>query len=162
MAGREEEITALEKTDLECVWHPFTQMQIYRREKPVIIEKGKGSCLYDIEGNAYLDGISSLWTNVHGHGKAELDEALKAQSDLIAHSTMLGITNVPAVRFAQKLLDVTPPGLTKVFYSDSGSTAVEIALKMAFQYHRQAAKGIRTKNNFLSFVRIPFAAWRWY
>lgn len=152
MASREEEIMVLEEADLECVWHPFTQMQVYRREKPVIIERGKGSYLYDIEGNAYLDGISSLWTNVHGHGKAELDEALKAQTDLIAHSTLLGTANVPAVRFARKLLNVVPPGLTKVFYSDSGSTAVEIALKMAFQYHRQSPKGNPRKTKFLSFV----------
>ena len=152
MVDTKEEIRELEQADLACVWHPFTQMQIYRREKPVIIEKGKGSYLYDVEGNAYLDGISSLWTNVHGHGKAELDEALKAQIDLVAHSTLLGITNVPAVRFAQKLLNVVPRGLTRVFYSDSGSTAVEIALKMAFQYHRQSAQGNPRKTKFLSFV----------
>ena len=77
MDTREKEIEELEQADLNCLWHPFTQMQVYRREKPVIIEKGKGSYLYDIEGNVYLDGISSLWTNVHGHGKAELDAALK-------------------------------------------------------------------------------------
>jgi len=152
MEIREEEIRDLEKADLECIWHPFTQMQLYRREKPVIIEKGRGCRLYDIEGNAYLDGVSSLWTNVHGHAKAELDEALKAQTDLIAHSTLLGISSVPAIRFARKLLDVVPSGLTKVFYSDSGSTSVEIALKMAFQYHRQSPKGNPKKTKFLSFV----------
>ncbi|MBN1547996.1 MAG: adenosylmethionine--8-amino-7-oxononanoate transaminase [Syntrophaceae bacterium] len=151
MDTREKDIRELEQADLNYIWHPFTQMQLYRREKPVIIERGKGSYLYDIEGNAYLDGISSLWANVHGHGKAELDAALKAQTDLIAHSTLLGLTNVPAVRFAQKLLEVVPPGLTKVFYSDSGSTAVEIGLKMAFQYHRQSPKGNPRKNKFLSF-----------
>jgi len=152
MEIREEEIRDLEKADLECIWHPFTQMQLYRREKPVIIEKGRGCRLYDIEGNAYLDGVSSLWTNVHGHAKAELDEALRAQTDLIAHSTLLGISSVPAIRFARKLLDVVPSGLTKVFYSDSGSTSVEIALKMAFQYHRQSPKGNPKKTKFLSFV----------
>jgi len=152
MDNREEQIRELEKADLDCIWHPFTQMRLYRQEKPVIIEKGRGCRLYDIEGNAYLDGVSSLWTNVHGHGKAELDEALKAQADLIAHSTLLGISNVPAIRFARKLLEVVPAGLTKVFYSDSGSTSVEIALKMAFQYHRQSPKGNPKKTKFLSFV----------
>jgi len=152
MEIREEEIRELEKADLECIWHPFTQMELYRREKPVIIEKGRGCRLYDMEGNAYLDGVSSLWTNVHGHARTELDEALKAQTDLIAHSTLLGISSVPAVRFARKLLDVVPSGLTKVFYSDSGSTSVEIALKMAFQYHRQSPKGNPKKTKFLTFV----------
>ncbi|MDR2861564.1 MAG: adenosylmethionine--8-amino-7-oxononanoate transaminase [Syntrophobacterales bacterium] len=147
-----EEIEKLQQADLDCVWHPFTQMKLYGEETTVIIERGKGSWLYDIEGNAYLDGISSLWTNMHGHGKEVLDKALKAQTGLIAHSTLLGISNVPAVRFAQKLLEVAPPGLAKVFYSDSGSTAVEIALKMAFQYHRQSAQGNPRKRKFLTFV----------
>jgi adenosylmethionine-8-amino-7-oxononanoate aminotransferase len=96
--------------------------------------------------------VSSLWTNVHGHGKAALDEALKDQVDRIAHSTLLGISNVPAIRFARELINIVPPGLTKVFYSDSGSTAVEIALKMAFQYHRQSPQGNPKKRKFLSFV----------
>lgn len=152
MGTREKEIRGLEEADLNCLWHPFTQMQVYRREKPVIIEKGKGSYLYDMEGNAYLDGVSSLWTNVHGHGKAALDEALKEQTDRIAHSTLLGISNVPAIRFARELINIVPSGLTKVFYSDSGSTAVEIALKMAFQYHRQSPQGNPKKKKFLSFV----------
>jgi adenosylmethionine-8-amino-7-oxononanoate aminotransferase len=152
METREEQIRELEEADLNCLWHPFTQMQVYRREKPVIIEKGRGSYLYDMEGNAYLDGVSSLWTNVHGHGKAALDEALKDQTDRIAHSTLLGISNVPAIRFARELIKIVPRGLTKVFYSDSGSTSVEIALKMAFQYHRQSPQGSPKKNKFLSFV----------
>ena len=147
-----EEIKKLQQADKDCIWHPFTQMKLYSEETPVIIEWGKGSWLYDIEGNAYLDGISSLWTNMHGHGKDALDEALKTQTDLLAHSTLLGLSNVPAVRFAQKLLEIVPPGLTRVFYSDSGSTAAEIALKMAFQYHRQSPLGNPRKRKFLTFV----------
>ena len=147
-----EQSEKLQQADLDCVWHPFTQMKLYSEEIPIIIERGKGSWLYDIEGKAYLDGISSLWTNIHGHGKEALDEALKMQTDLLAHSTLLGISNVPAVRFAQKLLETAPSGLTKVFYSDSGSTAVEIALKMAFQYHRQSPYGNSRKRKFLTFV----------
>jgi len=146
------DIKKLQQADLDCIWHPFTQMKLYGKEIPVIIERGKGSWLYDIEGNAYLDGISSLWTNMHGHGKEALDEALKEQIDLIAHSTLLGLSNVPAIRFAQKLLEAVPLGLTRVFYSDSGSTAVEIALKMAFQYHRQSPQGNPRKRKFLTFV----------
>ncbi len=152
MNGKEERIRELEKADHACVWHPFTQMKGYCEEKPVIIEKGKGCLLYDIEGNAYLDGIASLWTNVHGHGKEALDAALKTQVDRIAHSTMLGLSNVPAIDFARDLIDVVPQGLSRVFYSDSGSTSVEIALKMAYQYHRQSPKGSPARKKFLTFV----------
>jgi adenosylmethionine---8-amino-7-oxononanoate aminotransferase len=132
------------------IWHPFTQMQDYSGEKPLIIEKGEGCTLIDIDGNEYLDGVSSLWTNVHGHRKEKLDTAIRDQLDCIAHSTMLGLSNVPAIRLAEKLIAVTPAALTRVFYSDSGSTAVEIALKMAFQYYRQC-NGRNEKTRFITF-----------
>jgi adenosylmethionine-8-amino-7-oxononanoate aminotransferase len=137
----------LELDDKQYIWHPFTQMQDYSLEAPLIIEKGEGCTLVDIHGNAYLDGVSSLWTNVHGHRKYRLDLALRQQLDRVAHSTLLGLSNVPAIQFAKKLVGIAPQGLTKVFYSDNGSTAVEIALKMAFQYHHQASgeNGGRTK-----------------
>ncbi|RLB09550.1 MAG: adenosylmethionine--8-amino-7-oxononanoate transaminase, partial [Deltaproteobacteria bacterium] len=128
----------LKEWDKKYIWHPFTQMQEYVREDVVIIEEGEGVILKDIDGNEYIDGVSSLWTNVHGHRKKELDEALKKQIDKIAHSTLLGISNVPAVKLAKRLVEITPYGLEKVFYSDSGATAVEIAIKMAFQYQKQA------------------------
>ena len=115
--------------DKRYLWHPFTQMQDWRAEAPVIIESGDGCYLVDIDGNRYIDGISSMWTNVHGHNHPELNTALKTQIDKIAHTTLLGYSNIPAIQLAQKLVELTPIGLNKVFYSDNGSTAVEVALK---------------------------------
>ncbi len=124
----------IKKLDQELIWHPFTQMKEYASEDPLIIERGEGSYLIDIDGKKYLDGVSSLWVTVHGHRKKELDEAIKNQIDKISHSTLLGLSNVPAVQLAEKLLAIAPKNLKKVFYSDSGSTSVEIAIKIAFQY----------------------------
>lgn len=142
----------LELDDRECIWPPFTQMQEHVKQDPIIIEEGTGCILKDIYGNEYIDGVSSLWTNVHGHRKQKLDLAVKNQLDKIAHSTMLGLSNVPAVRLARKLVDITPEGLSRVFYSDSGSTAVEIAIKIAFQYQQQAADGDSNRTKFISMV----------
>lgn len=141
---------ALESDDKKYIWHPFTQMRDYEKERPLIIEEGLGCTLRDIWGNEYLDGVSSLWTNVHGHRKEKIDRAVKAQLDKIAHSTLLGLSNVPAIECAKKLVEIAPQGLTKVFYSDNGSTAVEIALKMAFQYQQQSPKGEPAKTKFIS------------
>lgn len=127
----------LEYLDKRYVWHPFTQMQEWDNEKPLIIERGEGNYLIDIHGNRYLDGGSSLWVNIHGHRKKELDLAIRKQLDKVAHSTLLGLGNIPSIVLAEKLVKITPEGLTRVFYSDNGSTAVEIALKMAFQYCQQ-------------------------
>ena len=120
--------------DKRYLWHPFTQMQDWLAEEPVIIERGEGCYLIDIAGNRYIDGIASMWTNVHGHNHPELNTALKTQIDKIAHTTLLGYSNIPAIQLAQKLVELTPAGLNKVFYSDNGSTAVEVALKIAYQY----------------------------
>jgi len=139
----------LEVEDRKYLWHPFTQMRDYGQEKPLMIEKGEGCILIDVEGKRYIDGVSSLWTNVHGHRKEALDRALIDQAGKIAHSTLLGLSSIPAITLAKNLIKIVPQGLTKVFYSDSGSTAVEIALKMAFQYHRQAAEGDRNKKKFM-------------
>ena len=110
------------------------------------IERGDGVYLYDTEGNKYIDGVSSLWVTVHGHRKKELNQAIKKQLDKISHSTLLGLGNVPSIELAEKLVRIAPKGLSKVFYSDSGSTAVEIALKIAFQYWQNAKlKHQRTK-----------------
>jgi adenosylmethionine-8-amino-7-oxononanoate aminotransferase len=144
-----EQKEALERDDKKYIWHPFTQMKGYMEEKPLIIEEGEGCVLIDIDGNRYIDGVSSLWTNVHGHRKETLDHAVRQQLDKIAHSTLLGLSHIPAIRLAKKLIEIAPRGLTKVFYSDNGSTANEIALKMAFQYHRQAPEGNRNKNKFI-------------
>ena len=123
--------------DKKYVWHPFTQMREWERETPLIIERGEGNYLIDTNGRKYLDGVSSLWVNVHGHRKREIDNAIKAQIDKISHSTLLGLSNIPSIELAEELVKIVPKGLTKVFYSDNGSTAVEIALKMAFQYCQQ-------------------------
>lgn len=131
----------LQLWDKEYVWHPFTQMKQYRSEEPPIIEKGEGSYLYDTNGRKYLDGVSSLWVTVHGHCRREINEAIHEQLNKISHSTLLGLANVPSILLAKKLVDITPPGLNKVFYSDAGSTSVEIALKMAFQYWHQVDGG---------------------
>ena len=120
--------------DKDYLWHPFTQMRDWLAEELIIIERGEGVYLIDVDGNRYLDGIASMWTNVHGHNHPELNTALKTQLDKIAHSTLLGYSNIPAIQLAQKLVEITPTGLNKVFYSDNGSTAVEVALKMAYQY----------------------------
>lgn len=140
----------LEELDKRYIWHPFTQMKDWLEDTPLIIEKGKGSYLIDIYGRKYLDGVSSLWVTVHGHRKKELDAAVKKQIDKIAHSTLLGLSNVSAILLAEKLIKLAPKGLSKVFYSDSGSTAVEIALKMAFQYWQQKGTEYKNKTKFIS------------
>ncbi len=140
----------MEKLDKQYIWHPFTQMQDWEKEQPLIIESGKGCSLTDIHGNTYLDGISSLWVTVHGHRNKEIDAAVSAQLGKISHSTLLGLSNVPAIRLAEQLVGIAPKGLTKVFYSDSGSTSVEIALKIAFQYWQQKSAEFHRKTGFLS------------
>ncbi len=122
--------------DKQYIWHPFTQMRDYVLAEPVIIARGEGIKLIDVNGAEYYDGISSLWVNIHGHRVKEIDEAIRAQLEQVGHSTLLGHANVPSILLAEKLVEVTPEGLSKVFYSDSGSEAVEIALKMAYQYWR--------------------------
>ena len=142
-------VTSLGDWDRQYLWHPFTQMQEWEQEEPVIIDRGKGPYLVDTEGRTYLDGTSSIWVNLHGHRHPALDRALKAQSKRIAHSTLLGLSNPPAIRLARQLIAVAPKGLTRVFYSDDGSTAVEVALKMAVQYWRQRRPEAGPKNRFL-------------
>lgn len=127
------------------LWHPFTQMADWLASEPLFIERGEGNYLVDLAGNRYLDGVSSLWCNVHGHRKPELDQALREQIDRIAHTTMLGLANVPATVLARRLADIAPSGLTRVFYSDAGATAVEIALKMALQYWQLRREPRRTR-----------------
>lgn len=135
----------LERLDKAYIWHPFTQMQDWLKEEPLIIREGKGSYLKDVRGRWYLDGISSLWVNVHGHRKKEIDGAIKKQLEKVAHSTFLGLTHQPAIELAEKLIKIAPGGLKKVFYSDNGSTSVEIALKMCFQYWQQKGQSKKTK-----------------
>jgi adenosylmethionine-8-amino-7-oxononanoate aminotransferase len=136
--------------DRRYIWHPFTQMKDYMDTNPLVIEKGDGCYLIDIAGNKYIDGVSSLWVLVHGHGKKELVDAVEKQSKILCHSTLLGLANVPSILLAKKLIEIVPRGLSRVFYSDNGSTSVEIALKMAYQYWQQ--KGNKKKKRFISFT----------
>ena len=137
--------TKLKQLDHQYLWHPFTQMQEWMAEDPCIISQGDGHFLVDVHGRKYLDGVSSLWCNVHGHRKKEIDDAVKAQLDRVAHSTFLGLSHVPGLQLAQKLIDIAPRGLRRVFYSDNGATAVEIALKMAVQYWQLKGETRRTR-----------------
>ncbi len=140
----------LEQWDKKYIWHPFTQMKDWADAKPLIIEEGDGCYLIDTEGNRYIDGVSSLWVLVHGHGKRELIDAIEKQANMLCHSTLLGLANTPSIVLARMLIDIAPKNLTKVFYSDNGSTSVEIALKMAYQYWQQ--KGEKKRKKFICFT----------
>ncbi len=132
----------LEALDQQVLWHPFTQMAEWQ---PLVIASGDGNYLVDREGRRYLDGVSSLWCNVHGHRHPRLDRALREQLERLAHSTFLGLTHEPGIRLAAELLEVVPRNLKRVFYSDSGSTAVEIALKQSFQYWQLTGRPAKQK-----------------
>jgi adenosylmethionine-8-amino-7-oxononanoate aminotransferase len=136
--------------DHRHLWHPFTQQQGWEREEPLVIAAAEGTDLIDVDGRRYIDGVSSLWCNVHGHRHPLIDQAVRDQLDRVAHSTMLGLTHAPGAELAARLIDIAPPGLTRVFYSDSGSTAVEIALKMAFQYWQQLGGQHARRTSFVS------------
>lgn len=142
----------IENKDKKYLWHPFTNMKGWEKNDQLIIEKGAGSYLFDDRGKKYLDGVSSLWVTVHGHRKKELDRAIGKQLKKIAHSTLLGLGNPPSIELAEKLIKIAPTGLTRVFYSDSGSESVEIALKIAFHYWQ-----IRGKKKKMRFVTLTNA-----
>jgi adenosylmethionine-8-amino-7-oxononanoate aminotransferase len=133
------------EADNQCVWHPFTQMSAWLDSDPVVIDSGDGFYLIDTEGRRYIDGVSSLWCNVHGHRVPQIDRAIADQLEKISHSTLLGLAQTRSVELAERLIAIAPAGLAKVFYSDSGATSVEIALKMAYQYWRNLGCTTRTK-----------------
>jgi adenosylmethionine---8-amino-7-oxononanoate aminotransferase len=132
-------VSALAAWDKKHLWHPFTQQADWAKEEPMIVRSAKGLYLRDAHGKRYLDGVSSLWVNVHGHGHPALDAAIRRQLSQMAHTTFLGLTHEPAIRLGRELASIAPRGLGRVFYSDNGATAVEVALKMAYQYWVQAA-----------------------
>lgn len=133
------------KDDLNHLWHPFTQMNEWSQQDPLFILRGDGNYLIDIDGNRYLDGISSLWANIHGHGRERINQAIERQLKLISHSTLLGLSHPPGATLARRLSRLAPGKLKRVFYSESGSAAVEIAIKMAFQYWQNMGNPKKTK-----------------
>jgi len=139
----------LRQLDKQYLWHPFTHMSQWLESDPIVIVAGQGMHLVDSDGNRYLDGVSSLWCNVHGHRVKEIDDAIISQLQKIAHTTMLGLASEPAIVLAERLMRLVPPNLKKVFYSDSGATATEIAFKMAVQYWYNL--GHPEKNEFIAF-----------
>ncbi len=134
---------ALAQLDHQYLWHPFTQMKEWVLEEQVVIESARGAVLRDTNGREYLDANSSIWTNLHGHQHPTITAAIKEQLDRIAHSSFLGLSNVPAIQLAEKLAQLT--GLPRVFYSDDGSTAMEVAIKMALQYWQHRGQPQRQK-----------------
>jgi adenosylmethionine-8-amino-7-oxononanoate aminotransferase len=144
-AARLERHRRLWQADHAHLWHPFTQMQDWLAEEPLIVDAAEGVYLVDTLGNRYLDGVSSLWCNVHGHRVPELDDAVRRQLDHVAHSTLLGLASTASIEAAEELVSILPRGLTRVFFSDAGATAVEIALKMAYQHHQLRGDVERTE-----------------
>lgn len=138
------------ENDLKYIWRPFTQMKSLENEenKPIVITKGKGIYIEDIDGNKYIDAVSSWWVNTLGHSNDRLNKVLYEQSQKIEHVIFAGFTHSPAVEFSKKLISMINNKLTKVFFSDNGSTAVEVALKMAYQY--QVLKGHSEKRKFIA------------
>ncbi len=130
----------LRELDKRHIWHPFTPMKLWLESEPLVITEAQGFHLIDSEGRRYIDGVSSLWCNVHGHRVAEIDEAVRRQLDRVAHTTMLGLASEPAIELADRLMRIVPAGLTKVFYSDAGATATEVAFKLAAQYWHNIGK----------------------
>jgi len=154
--------------DKRYVWHPFTQMRDWLADpEPLVIRRGQGATLFDSEGRAYLDAVSSLWVTVHGHGHPKLAQALARQMAQLDHSTLLGLANEPSIALAQALVQAAPKtpstgsgqapstgsgqALAKVFYSDSGSTAMEIALKIAYQFWQNQGGAAAKKQSFITF-----------
>jgi len=147
--GPEDPTDRLRAADKAHLWHPFTQMAEWAAGDPVVIAAGEREFLIDTDGNRYIDGVSSLWCNIHGHRRPEIDEAVRGQLGRIAHSTLLGLASEASIELAARLVAIAPKGLTRVFYSDSGATAVEIALKMAFQYWQQCPQPQPARTKFV-------------
>ena len=130
----------LARFDHRYLWHPFTQMRDWVKHEPILIVKGKGALLRDAHGREYLDANSSIWTNLHGHNHPRINGAIRRQLGKIAHSSALGLANEPASLLAQKLVEAAPLTLRKVFFSDDGSTAMEVALKLAYEFARRTGR----------------------
>ncbi len=137
-----------QERDLRHVWHPCSQMKDYEQFPPIVIVRGEGVWLYDEHGNRYLDAVSSWWVNLFGHANSRISQALSEQAFQLEHTIFANFTHEPAIRVAEKLVALTPEGLNKVFFADNGSSSIEVALKMSFQFHMQSGK--TTKKRFLA------------
>ena len=138
----------LQKTDLKYIWHPCSQMKDYEELPPIVIKRGKGLYLYDIEGNGYADVVSSWWCNLLGHGNETINAAIHAQLEKLEHVIFANFSHEPAIRLCEQLAEIVPNGLSKFFFTDNGSAAIEVAMKMSFQYHDQ--KGNLKKKKFMA------------
>ncbi|QDP99138.1 adenosylmethionine--8-amino-7-oxononanoate transaminase [Lysinibacillus fusiformis] len=141
-------LTELQTRDLQHVWHPCSQMKDYEQFPPIVIKKGQGVWLYDENNQRYLDAVSSWWVNLFGHANPRISQALSEQAFTLEHAIFANFTHEPAIQVAEKLVALTPEGLNKVFFADNGSAAIEVALKMSFQYHMQTGK--TSKKRFLA------------
>ncbi|MDB5297520.1 MAG: bioA [Phycisphaerales bacterium] len=150
VAQKQHSTQDLRRLDKQYVWHPFAPMKLWLESDPLVITAAEGMHLIDSDGRRYLDGVSSLWCNVHGHRVPEIDDAVRRQLDRVAHTTMLGLANEPAALLAERLMAVVPSSLAKVFYSDAGATATEVAFKLAAQYWHNVGRPER--NEFVGFA----------
>ncbi|MBB6217216.1 adenosylmethionine-8-amino-7-oxononanoate aminotransferase [Anaerosolibacter carboniphilus] len=130
----------LQRKDLQYIWHPCSQMKDYESFPPIVLERGEGPYLYDIEGRRYLDAVSSWWVNLFGHSNKRINKAIANQVDKLEHAIFANFSHKPAIELAERIVKLTPEGLNKVFFADNGSSAVEVALKLSFQYHQQMGK----------------------
>jgi adenosylmethionine-8-amino-7-oxononanoate aminotransferase len=134
-----------QKKDLQYIWHPCSQMKDYEDFPPIVIERGKGAYLYDIDGKSYLDAVSSWWVNLFGHSNERINAAIRKQLEKLEHVIFANFSHKAAIELAEEIVRITPPGLTKVFFADNGSSAVEAALKLSFHYHQQTGHPKKTR-----------------
>jgi len=134
-----------QQRDLQHIWHPCSQMKDYEAFPPIVIEYGKGPYLYDIDGNSYLDAVSSWWVNLFGHSNPRINGAIRKQIDSLEHVIFANFSHKPAIELAERIVQITPEGLNKVFFADNGSSAVEVALKLSFHYHQQTGNFRKTR-----------------
>lgn len=137
MTERSQRTDELIARDAASVWHPFTQQSLWLDDQPIVVDRAEGMYFWDTDGRRYLDGVSSLWVNVHGHRRPEIDAAIVEQLGRLDHTTFLGLTHEPGIVLAEKLLATAPAGLSRVFYAGDGASAVEAALKISYQAHAQ-------------------------
>lgn len=134
-----------QEKDLKYIWHPCSQMKDYEKFPPIVVESGKGVFLKDMEGKEYLDAVSSWWVNLFGHANQRINDALYKQANTLEHVIFANFSHKPAINLCEKIVSLTPNRLEKVFFGDNGSSAIEIALKLSFQYHQQIGKTKKTK-----------------